>query len=102
MDNTTMREAIEEVVPRKVRLWLYIIGGMLLLGLTAFLASEGDLMLALVSFLGTLQSALAVGNLDNVKVITQEVEIPVPAPVESTGPRHLAVDEGVTDGELSQ
>lgn len=58
-----LNDVIGEVLPRKVRLVVYVVVSLLLLVVTGVLAAGGDIGLAVVTILGSLQSALAAKNI---------------------------------------
>lgn len=58
-----MNSVLNELLPRKARLVLYVIVFFALLGLTAWQAAEGNFLEALVSFLTSAAPLLAAGNL---------------------------------------
>ena len=59
-----LNDALRELLPRKVRLIIYSIVSLTLLGVSAYLAAEGDWALFAVTLGGSLQGALAVGNIN--------------------------------------
>lgn len=58
-----MDGVLHELLPRKVRLWIYVVVFLALLGLTAWQASEGNAQAAIVSFLSTVAPLLAANHL---------------------------------------
>jgi hypothetical protein len=69
-----MGNILAELLPRRARLWLYVIVFFVLLGLGSWQAAEGDWLVAVVAFLTALAPLLAAGNVN-----------PAPAALE-TGP----------------
>jgi hypothetical protein len=59
-----MGNILAELLPRTVRLWLYVIVFFVLLGLGSWLAAEGNVTEAVVAFLGSLAPLLAAGNVN--------------------------------------
>jgi hypothetical protein len=59
-----MGGVLNELLPRKVRLVLYVIVFFVLLGLTAWLGAEGDILAAVVTFLTATAPLLAAGNMN--------------------------------------
>lgn len=55
---------LSELLPRKVRLWVYLIVLVAMLVFTAFQAAEGDWLLFVLGLLGSFQSSLAAGNIN--------------------------------------
>lgn len=52
-----IQDLLKDLVPAKVRLWVYLIVALLLIALTIWQASDGNWLVALTSFLGALSSA---------------------------------------------
>lgn len=63
-----MQNVLTELLPRRVRLWLYLIVFVVLLILTAWQAADGEWGVAIVSILASLAPLLAAGN------VTPEIE----------------------------
>ena len=59
-----LNDALRELLPRKARLVLYVVVSLTLLGVSAYLAAEGDWALFVVTLGGSLQGALAAGNIN--------------------------------------
>ena len=59
-----LNDALREILPRKARLVLYVVVSLTLLGVSAYLAAEGDWALFAVTLGGSLQGALAAGNIN--------------------------------------
>lgn len=57
-----MGNILQDLLPPKARQWLYVITSLVLLGLTAWQASEGNVAVAITSFLTSLVPVLAAGN----------------------------------------
>ena len=57
-----MGDILTELLPRKVRLWLYVLVFLALAGLAAWQAAAGDLIIFSLAVLGSLSSLLAAGN----------------------------------------
>lgn len=59
-----MDALLRELLPHKARLWLYLIVGLVTLGVGAWQAADGNWLVALFSLAGTLTNALAAGNVN--------------------------------------
>ena len=59
-----LNDALRELLPRKARLVLYVVVSLTLLCVSAYLAAEGDWALFAVTLCGSLQGALAAGNIN--------------------------------------
>lgn len=59
-----MDRLLKDLLPYKARLWLYLIVGLVALGLASWQAADGNWLAAVLSFAGTLSNALAAGNVD--------------------------------------
>jgi len=59
-----MSNPLTDVLPAKVRKYVYAVCFVVLLGFTAWQAAEGNVAEALIGFLGSLASATAGSNVD--------------------------------------
>ena len=59
-----LNDVLRELLPRKARLVAYAVVSLTLLGVSAYLAAEGDWGLFAVTIAGALQGALAAGNVN--------------------------------------
>ena len=59
-----LNDALRELLPRKARLVVYSIVSLALLGVSAYLAAEGDWALFAITLGGSLQGTLAAGNIN--------------------------------------
>lgn len=59
-----MELAIQELVPRKIRLVLYVLSALALMALAAWQGSEGEWTAAIIAFLNSLAPILAAANLN--------------------------------------
>lgn len=59
-----MDKLLKDLVPYKTRLWLYLIAGMLSLGLAAWQAADGNWLVFMASIFSTVMNALAAANVD--------------------------------------
>ena len=59
-----MQDALNEILTRKVRLWIYVVSFLALTSLTAWQGSEGNLLVFSVTTLGALQSVLSISKLN--------------------------------------
>lgn len=57
-----MENAMKELLPAKLRLWVYLVVGLLLLFASAWQVAEGNAVVAILTFFGTLQSLLSAVN----------------------------------------
>lgn len=73
-----MNSVLHEILPRKVRLWIYVLVFVALLVLSAVQANEGNVVAAITSVLSSLAPLLAAGNL--------------PRPIEGGGGDHVLVE----------
>jgi hypothetical protein len=58
-----MNSILTELLPRRVRLWLYVLTFLASAGVAAYVASQGDWLAFAGSLLATLVSLLAAGNI---------------------------------------
>jgi hypothetical protein len=72
-----MNETLTELLPRTVRLWLYVLGGAVTAGVAAWQAADGNWAVFAASIAATLTQWLAARNI-NPPVVTVE---PEPAPL---------------------
>ena len=75
----TLESAIKELLPRQVRLVIYLVVGVALLGFAAWQAAEGNWSAFIVSILGTLSSVLASANINPSTMKTNIVTVEGPA-----------------------
>lgn len=69
-----MNNILNELLPRTVRLWLYVVVGVLAAGFTAWQAADGNIVEAVAGLIATFSSWLAAGN------ITPRPDVPAPEP----------------------
>lgn len=59
-----MDKLLKDLVPYKARLWLYLIVGLMSLGLAAWQAADGNGLVFVAGLVNALMNVLAAGNVD--------------------------------------
>ena len=77
---TNVSGAVKELLNRKLRLWLYVVSAISLLGFSAWEAAAGDWRKAVPIFLASLVPVLAAANINPVP----EIQL-IPGEVEESG-----------------
>ena len=91
-----MNDTLTELLPRRVRLWLYVLGGLVTAGVAAWQASDGNWAVFASSIAATLVQWLAARNITP----PPGPELPDPPVVQEQARPEPAVQPPAIDAEL--